>query len=182
MSKRKALSKGLRFNIFRRDGFTCQYCGQQPPEIVLEVDHVKPVVEGGTNDEMNLVASCRDCNRGKGKKLLESGPRPDADLAWLEMQQELAELRRYQDAKLVREEMLACTVKLLQQSWRNISDLDWDPASHEIRKMLVHHAPEVVEAALITVAPKVKEGYISGEWLRYTWGVLKKMQADADGL
>ena len=47
----------------------CQYCGQSAPDVVLEVDHIVPVAEGGDNDIMNLITSCRDCNRGKVRKL-----------------------------------------------------------------------------------------------------------------
>lgn len=73
-AKRKALPKKLRFEVFKRDSFTCQYCGRMAPDVVLEVDHVIPVAEGGTNDIMNLITSCFDCNRGKGKnRLSESG-------------------------------------------------------------------------------------------------------------
>ena len=39
-------------------------------DVILEVDHVLPVCEGGTNDIDNLVTSCKDCNRGKGKTKL----------------------------------------------------------------------------------------------------------------
>lgn len=49
--KRKNISKGKRFDIFKRDGFTCQYCGKQPPGVVLHVDHITPVSKGGTNNE-----------------------------------------------------------------------------------------------------------------------------------
>ena len=67
---RKPLSKTIRFEVFKRDKFTCQYCGASAPEAILEVDHIKPVSKGGTDDVMNLVTSCRDCNRGKKNKLL----------------------------------------------------------------------------------------------------------------
>ena len=70
MADRKALSKKTRFEVFKRDKFTCQYCGKSAPDVVLEVDHIKPVAEGGTNDIINLITSCRDCNRGKGKTIL----------------------------------------------------------------------------------------------------------------
>ncbi len=70
MAKRKALSKSTRFEVFKRDSFTCQYCGQSAPDVILEVDHIVPVASGGTDDVMNLVTSCRDCNRGKGSKEL----------------------------------------------------------------------------------------------------------------
>tara|TARA_R110000765_G_scaffold265862_1_gene365332 strand:- start:5107 stop:5658 length:552 start_codon:yes stop_codon:yes gene_type:complete len=63
---RKAISKGTRFKVFDRDGFTCQYCGQQPPDVTLHVDHIFPVSKGGTNDIDNLSTSCMDCNGGKG--------------------------------------------------------------------------------------------------------------------
>lgn len=67
-SKRKPISKKMRFEVFKRDKFTCQYCGRMAPDIILEIDHIKPVSGGGTNDILNLVTSCRDCNRGKGKR------------------------------------------------------------------------------------------------------------------
>lgn len=70
MSNRKPLSKKIRFEVFKRDNFTCQYCGRKAPDVVLEVDHLKPVADGGDNDILNLVTSCKDCNRGKGKRKL----------------------------------------------------------------------------------------------------------------
>lgn len=70
MSKRKSISKKLRFEVFKRDSFTCQYCGKMAPDVVLEVDHINPVASGGDNDILNLVTSCFDCNRGKGKRKL----------------------------------------------------------------------------------------------------------------
>lgn len=70
MGNRKSLSKKTRFEVFKRDHFTCQYCGRMAPDVILEVDHIKPVAEGGTNDMMNLVTSCKDCNQGKGKRRL----------------------------------------------------------------------------------------------------------------
>lgn len=70
MATRKTITKKLRFEIFKRDNFTCQYCGKSAPEVVLEVDHINPVANGGDNDILNLVTSCYDCNRGKGAREL----------------------------------------------------------------------------------------------------------------
>lgn len=70
MANRKPLSKKIRFEVFKRDKFTCQYCGRMSPDVILEVDHITPVAEGGNNGLLNLITSCRDCNRGKGKTLL----------------------------------------------------------------------------------------------------------------
>lgn len=69
-NKRKPITKSVRFEVFKRDSFKCQYCGASAPDVILEVDHIVPVAEGGENDMMNLITSCRDCNRGKGKKKL----------------------------------------------------------------------------------------------------------------
>ena len=69
-NKRKPLSKKIRFEVFKRDSFKCQYCGRSAPEVVLHVDHIKPVAEGGTNDLLNLITACADCNLGKGKRKL----------------------------------------------------------------------------------------------------------------
>ena len=51
MAKRKPISKKLRFEVFKRDSFTCQYCGKSAPDVVLHIDHIKPVKEGGTKVE-----------------------------------------------------------------------------------------------------------------------------------
>lgn len=71
---RKSISKKLRFDVFKRDAFRCQYCGRTPPNITLELDHFIPVAEGGTNDIDNLLTSCFDCNRGKSSNLIEQIP------------------------------------------------------------------------------------------------------------
>ena len=71
---RKALSKKIRFDIFKRDYFTCQYCGDTPPKVVLQVDHINPVKLGGTNEQDNLITSCQPCNIGKGAGSLSNIP------------------------------------------------------------------------------------------------------------
>lgn len=68
--KRITISKTLRFELFKRDSFTCQYCGRSAPEVVLEIDHIEPLSKGGTNSAFNLITSCYDCNRGKRDKKL----------------------------------------------------------------------------------------------------------------
>lgn len=84
--RRKDIGKKVRFEVFKRDKFTCQYCGRMAPDVILEVDHIRPVAEGGNNGMTNLITSCRDCNRGKGKVRL-------TDNAELKKQQDqLAEL------------------------------------------------------------------------------------------
>ena len=67
---RKPISQKTRFEVFKRDNFTCQYCGASAPDVILEIDHIKPVSKGGTNSILNLVTSCRNCNRGKTNKVL----------------------------------------------------------------------------------------------------------------
>jgi hypothetical protein len=69
-ANRKQIGKKLRFEVFKRDGFKCQYCGCSAPDVVLHVDHIHPVAEGGDNDIMNLVTSCQPCNSGKGATTL----------------------------------------------------------------------------------------------------------------
>ena len=70
-NKRITISKKTRFEIFKRDSFLCRYCGRGVGhEIILEIDHIIPVFEGGSNEAINLVTSCFDCNRGKSKNSL----------------------------------------------------------------------------------------------------------------
>lgn len=69
---RKWLSKRVRFEIFKRDGFRCIYCGATPMQAALVADHVVPVAAGGASDPANLVTACVDCNGGKAAVPLET--------------------------------------------------------------------------------------------------------------
>lgn len=69
-----AVSKRLRYEVLRRDGHACQYCGRTAPEVKLTVDHVSPTALGGSDEPSNLVAACGDCNSGK------TSSNPDAPL------------------------------------------------------------------------------------------------------
>lgn len=80
-SSRKAVPKKTRFDIFKRDLFTCQYCGAHPPGVLLHVDHIVAVANGGTNDKDNLTTACEPCNAGKGARELTTVPEPLADKA-----------------------------------------------------------------------------------------------------
>lgn len=60
-----SVSKRTRFEIFKRDRFTCQYCGKRPPDVTLEVDHIVALAEGGGDEPANLTTACFACNRGK---------------------------------------------------------------------------------------------------------------------
>ena len=59
----------IRSKIFMRDDYTCAYCGQRGGE--LHCDHIVPVSKNGSNDEDNLVTSCRSCNLSKAAKSIE---------------------------------------------------------------------------------------------------------------
>lgn len=85
---RKQIGKKLRFEVFKRDGFTCAYCGATPPNVILQVDHIHPVSEGGTNDMDNLITSCQPCNIGKGANVLSKIPISLQDKAEIVKEQE----------------------------------------------------------------------------------------------
>jgi 5-methylcytosine-specific restriction endonuclease McrA len=74
----KPVSRRTRFKVLERDGHRCRYCGRTASEIALDVDHVKPVREGGTDDMDNLVAACIDCNSGKSGHPLRAQSDEDA--------------------------------------------------------------------------------------------------------
>lgn len=100
--KRKPLSKKIRFEVFKRDSFTCQYCGAKAPQVTLNVDHIKPVASGGNNDILNLVTSCSGCNAGKSDRHLSDDAVVKTQLKELHDQQarleQLQMLMRWRDS------------------------------------------------------------------------------------
>ncbi len=95
MTDRTPLSKRTRFEVFKRDGFKCCYCGRKPPEAVLVVDHVIAVADGGSDEYDNLTTSCWDCNAGKGAVPLGAVQPAFDEMAVLEAIQEMTERRMF---------------------------------------------------------------------------------------
>lgn len=116
---RKALSKKMRFEIFKRDGFTCQYCGATPPEAVLHVDHIVAVAAGGGNDQDNLITACLDCNLGKGARDLKAAPQSFSDKA-AEVAEREEQLRGYQEILRAKRERIEA------EAWKVAEIVDGD--------------------------------------------------------
>jgi hypothetical protein len=76
MAKRKGVSASTRWSVFSRDGFTCRYCGARAGQdgVVLHVDHVISVADGGDSSIPNLITACGRCNGGKGARSLMKIP------------------------------------------------------------------------------------------------------------
>jgi 5-methylcytosine-specific restriction endonuclease McrA len=56
-----------RTNVYLRDNFTCQLCGEKDlPPSQLTLDHVVPRKHGGKTNWKNIVTACRKCNHAKG--------------------------------------------------------------------------------------------------------------------
>jgi 5-methylcytosine-specific restriction endonuclease McrA len=60
-----------RRNVFKRDRFTCQYCGCQPGSEELTIDHVLPRSRGGVSSWENCVLACVECNKRKADRTPE---------------------------------------------------------------------------------------------------------------
>jgi len=171
-----SIGKKLRFEIFKRDSFTCQYCGRTPPDVVLHVDHIHPVAKGGDDDPMNLITSCDSCNLGKGaREITTISPRPDADLEWLAMQQEVAELRRYQLAKEQRDRLTKQIIRALQDTWALQFGDDHVPADAVLLQWLTWADPEQIEDAIKIASSKSYRLRTFDARLRYTAGTLHNL-------
>lgn len=70
--QRALMTSALRMKILKRDNYTCQKCKntiRNEPNLLLEVDHIKPLSKGGMTTEDNLQVLCWRCNRSKGSKI-----------------------------------------------------------------------------------------------------------------
>ena len=68
-----AVSKRTRFEVLKRDNYTCRYCRSE--ENPLTVDHVVPTALGGSDAPDNLVAACKDCHSAGPSCLLQGDAR-----------------------------------------------------------------------------------------------------------
>lgn len=167
--KRKAISKRVRFEVLKRDAFTCQYCGKMPPDTVLHIDHIKPVSKGGNNGIMNLVTSCVDCNLGKSNIELSD------DSAVKKQQTQLAEMaeKKAQIEMMVEwRESLINAEELLVDSAENLIDRylsDQDKVVSDAGKIVIRKA--VKKHGYQKVMDAVERAYVSksdfsGNWAK----------------
>lgn len=103
--KRSRISTKMRFEVFKRDGFVCQYCGAHPPTAILHVDHIVAVANGGANEMDNYVTSCDRCNLGKGAIPLTVAPMSLPEKAALVAERE-AQLRGYYEVMEARRDRI----------------------------------------------------------------------------
>lgn len=108
---RKSIPKRMRFEVLKRDKFTCQYCGRQAPDVVLNIDHIKPVSKGGKNELTNLITSCFDCNSGKSDRELSDDSAVKKQKAQLDMLQE-----RREQLEMMRQWQLELTNEVMTES------------------------------------------------------------------
>ena len=116
-----AISKRTRYEVLKRDSFKCQYCGRQAPDVLLEVDHINPKSKGGSNDLLNLVTSCVDCNRGKSNIELSD----DSSIKKQKSQLDILQKKREQLAAMFawKKELLKMeelTIRELSNYWHSL--------------------------------------------------------------
>jgi hypothetical protein len=168
-----AVGKRLRFEVFKRDAFTCAYCGRTPPDVLLHIDHIVPLAAGGTDALDNLITACSDCNLGKGASGLNVRPASSVSEERVqELQERIAQARAY--AELVAEEhaarekligrQLAIVGEFWAQQWGATEEIEEDgqgwyvlpdgglfPLESSVRLILKRlPVEEVIEAIEIT--------------------------------
>lgn len=181
-----AVSKRVRYEVLRRDGFTCRYCHSAEAE--LTVDHVIPRALGGTDEPSNLVAACRDCNAGK------SSTKPDESLVSDVKQEALAmgmALRRALDEKADELAKAKRRVGRIAKHWEETAavagcpwaSMDPDWRLSVIRWQAVGVKDQIIEDAIDMafsrnkVPPKAKWKYTCG----IIWRTLEDSVARATG-
>jgi len=153
--KRINLSKKIRFEVFKRDSFTCQYCGRKAPDTTLQCDHIEPVSKGGTNDILNLITSCHECNIGKSNRRLSDNTvveKQHQQLAALQERKEQMEMMFKWQADLLNIE--ESYINGLASFWENLVP-GWsvsDAGREELRKLYCKFtAGEIMEGMKVAV-------------------------------
>lgn len=148
----RSLSKKKRFDVFKRDAFSCQYCGAHPPSAILEVDHIQPVAAGGSDELDNLVTACFDCNRGKSDGDLSDVPQSLQSKAAEVIERE-AQIKGYQaamDAKrlrLLEEAQEVCELYEELKPGYTLTDKSLVTVRMFIEKLGVHVVMDAMERA-----------------------------------
>jgi len=171
--KRVGISNRKRFDIFKRDAFVCAYCGGHPPKVILNVDHIVAVANGGTNDAHNLVTSCFTCNSGKSDIPLNITPQSLGERAALVKERE-AQLLGFRDAIQAQQD------RIEDDAWEVVFELfgdgyeplkDWFRSIKMFGDKLDHH--ELMEAANMAAMQRIPEGRMFRYFCAICWRKIK---------
>jgi len=183
-----AVSKRLRYEVMRRDGFRCRYCGFSASETELQVDHVQPIALGGGDEPENLVTSCADCNAGKSasspdQAIVESVA--DDSLRWAKALEEAAAIKAAERAKQTR---YTKAIDKAWSAWTNGADeplprpRDWKQSLEQFRNSGLDQktALHMVDVTMN------RQGLLNNKAWKYfcgcCWNVIREQQAIAAAL
>jgi len=176
-----AVSTRTRFEAFKRDDFKCCYCGRGTPDVVLEIDHIVPRCDSGTDELENLATACWECNRGKGAVPLEHIPGAIDITSRTELIKERGrQLRAFNEARRDENELLDAAFGEVWNYWFELWHTDhlepwympWESALRRYVKVLP--VEEIKESMRLAVE---RCGY-TARATKYLGGVLRKKAAE----
>lgn len=174
------LSKRTRFEVLKRDGFRCRYCGTSSLSALLHVDHVIPRAEGGSDDPTNLVAACAACNLGKSDVQLDDSRLPRTGSEQLAEQAE--QMRGYMEAVRAREGAAREAADWFVGEYKE-RVCNWPPKNIAGRFMQIAEelGPEKLLEAFDAVGRRMQRGSLScREESMYFSGVIRNMKIRAE--
>lgn len=169
-----AVTKRTRFEVLKRDNYTCRYCRSTEGE--LTIDHVLPVALGGSDAPDNLVAACRDCNAGK------SSASPDAALVADVSEDAIRWARAVKMAaehELMKQEQRDDYVRQFLDAWGKWGDDRYLPNDWEESVMRWHRDGVPIDFLTDSVFITWGKSYID-KWRSFAYmaGVLKRKMSD----
>lgn len=174
-----AISKRLRFEILRRDGFACRYCGLKS-EDGLVVDHVVPVALGGATEASNLVAACHDCNAGKSSVHPDDDVVQDVEAAAAEWRAAMELAAEELDGKAIERIQAVAKVEEVWSSWSNDGvalprPRDWARSVEHFLTAGLSVA-KIEELVLVTMNSKVTNAHAWRYFCGCCWNSIRALQ------
>jgi hypothetical protein len=169
--KRKPISKKLRFEVLKRDAFTCQYCGEKAPDVILHVDHIKSVVTGGDGEIINLITACSTCNLGKGphnlsdKSAVNKQRKQLDDINERRNQLELMVKWRNEIAAIKNDELKAIIEAIPMETNSTLTETGRTKAKRWLKKYPLEKILEVIDISFDQYLRYNKDGFMKQE----TW-------------
>lgn len=176
-----AVGKRLRFEVLKRDGFRCRYCGLGTVATLLHVDHVVPVAEGGSDAPENLITACAECNLGKGPVSLDESRLPRMP-SLEDLREHADQIREYVEAHRLIEQERGRLVEFLAEQWQErIHPELLQDTINRFRRLSMQHPIERLLRAMDATGRK--QFWASGDRLllehsKYFHGVLRKMREE----